>query len=72
MPYLTQLLRKIGPKGMFTASKGAFMTSLRKCPHCGGSNVARSRRKPIERLLLWIKPYRCSGCNHRFFSFLPH
>ena len=46
------------------------MSLLRKCPHCGCKDVTRSRRKHIERLLLWLKPYRCVGCNRRFFSFI--
>jgi hypothetical protein len=44
----------------------------RQCPKCGGTNVHRSRRKGFyERVLLrlrGLRPYRCVGCNHRYFD----
>ncbi|MBI2149534.1 MAG: hypothetical protein HYU27_02870 [Acidobacteria bacterium] len=39
-----------------------------KCPHCGGA-VRRSRRKGLERLLIFWRAYRCSQCDVRFLSF---
>ena len=38
-----------------------------KCPACGGE-VRRSRRRGIERLLIFWRAYRCSHCDIRFRS----
>jgi DNA-directed RNA polymerase subunit RPC12/RpoP len=35
------------------------------CPRCG-SATHRSRRQSVERLIPWLKAYRCSNCNSRF------
>ena len=45
------------------------MAALRKCPQCGSEEAVRSHRRFVERLLLGIRPYRCSGCNYRFLYF---
>ena len=39
-----------------------------KCPECGGS-VRRSRRRGVERLLFFLRAYRCSQCEARFRTF---
>ena len=36
-----------------------------RCPECGG-DVRRSRRTLIERMLIFIRPYRCLRCDVRF------
>jgi predicted RNA-binding Zn-ribbon protein involved in translation (DUF1610 family) len=40
----------------------------RKCPHCGSSEIARSHRRLPERLLFFVKPYRCNDCQRRFYA----
>src|SRR5438094_328516 len=40
-------------------------TSVLRCPECGGG-VRRSRRHAIERLLFFIRAYRCLQCKARF------
>jgi predicted RNA-binding Zn-ribbon protein involved in translation (DUF1610 family) len=45
------------------------MAEERKCPHCGSLEVLRSRRRPLEHLLLFFKPFRCRSCHFRFFAF---
>src|SRR5205085_8961955 len=35
------------------------------CPECG-SKAQRTRRKPFERALLFIRAYRCLNCKARF------
>jgi hypothetical protein len=41
------------------------------CPECHSERIRRSKRRGIiERGLLtvvWLKPFRCADCNHRFF-----
>ncbi len=46
------------------------MTMPVHCRHCGCQEVFRSRRRVFERLLVWLKPYRCAGCARR--SFVRH
>ncbi len=38
-----------------------------KCPNCGGE-VRRSRRRGLERFLIFWRAYRCSHCDIRFRS----
>jgi hypothetical protein len=43
----------------------------RRCPQCRTRHVRRSRHRRVwEKLLglLTIRPYRCHGCNFRFFA----
>jgi hypothetical protein len=43
----------------------------RRCPQCSSHHVRRSRHRRVwEKLLglLTIRPYRCHGCNFRFFA----
>jgi transposase-like protein len=44
------------------------MTIRKLCPHCGAQTAVRSRRRLIERLLFFLKAFRCEGCNRRFYS----
>ena len=41
------------------------------CPRCGGRATRRSHRKGLIELIayyaLFLSPYRCSDCDHRFF-----
>jgi hypothetical protein len=41
------------------------------CPKCGCIDVDLSMSRPLERLLilLWLRPYRCVACYHRFIRF---
>jgi len=43
-----------------------------QCPKCLGKNAQRSRRRNLIETIIskaGIKPFRCLGCNHRFFAF---
>jgi len=44
------------------------------CPSCGSHRISRSHRRGLfERYLLSIvqlRPYRCNGCDARFFRFV--
>ena len=42
------------------------MTEVRKCPKCHSENVFRSRRRYLEYLLPFFRPYRCYSCERRF------
>jgi hypothetical protein len=43
----------------------------RSCPHCGGDELHRSRRRRLDRILsiIGLLPYRCSDCCRRFYRF---
>lgn len=43
----------------------------RKCPRCGSGMILRSRRKVLEKLLFFLRPFRCYTCMHRFWGFAP-
>ena len=49
------------------------LTKSHNCPDCGSSQIHRSRRKGLWEFLLhnifFITPYRCKGCDARFFRF---
>lgn len=45
------------------------MADIRQCPKCHSENVFRSRRRSIEYLLPFIRPYRCYSCERRFLMF---
>ena len=48
------------------------MHTSNRCPRCRGGNVRRSRRRSLIDTLVskaGFMPFRCLGCNHRFFSF---
>ncbi len=47
------------------------MTEVRKCPKCHSENVFRSRRRSLEYLLPFFRPYRCYSCERRFLMFTP-
>ena len=42
------------------------MAEVRKCPKCQSENVFRSRRRSLEYLLPFFRPYRCYSCERRF------
>ena len=42
------------------------MADVRKCPKCQSENVFRSRRRSLEYLLPFLRPYRCYSCERRF------
>jgi DNA-directed RNA polymerase subunit RPC12/RpoP len=42
--------------------------SILKCPWCGGV-VRRTHRKALERLLFFVRAYRCIECQARFRTF---
>ena len=42
------------------------MAEVRKCPNCQSENVFRSRRRSLEYLLPFFRPYRCYSCERRF------
>lgn len=42
------------------------MAEIRKCPKCHSENVFRSRRRSLEYLLPFFRPYRCYSCERRF------
>lgn len=45
------------------------MTEARKCPKCHSENVFRSRRRSLEYLLPFFRPFRCYSCERRFLMF---
>ena len=45
------------------------MTESRKCPKCQSENVFRSRRRSLEYLLPFFRPYRCYSCERRFLMY---
>ena len=45
------------------------MADVRKCPKCHSENVFRSRRRSLEYLLPFFRPYRCYSCERRFLMF---
>ena len=45
------------------------MADVRKCPKCQSENVFRSRRRSLEYLLPFFRPYRCYSCERRFLMF---
>lgn len=42
------------------------MAEVRRCPKCHSENVFRSRRRSLEYLLPFFRPYRCYSCERRF------
>lgn len=42
------------------------MADVRRCPKCHSENVFRSRRRSLEYLLPFFRPYRCYSCERRF------
>jgi len=57
-------------------TKPRFTFEMKKaklqCPKCSSSNLGRSHRRGIERLILHTEacfPYRCKECQHRFYAF---
>jgi uncharacterized protein with PIN domain len=53
------------PKRKFVRDKGS--ASSLTCPECG-SGVRRSRRRALERVLFFLKAYRCVDCRARFWT----
>ena len=45
------------------------MADARRCPKCQSENVFRSRRRSLEYLLPFFRPYRCYSCERRFLMF---
>ena len=41
------------------------------CPNCASARIHQSKRKgPVETVilaLLFVRPFRCEGCDERFF-----
>ena len=44
---------------------------MMKCPHCRSSDVRRSHRRGLEKLLSFFQifPYRCEVCQRRVFIY---
>ena len=42
------------------------MPEARSCPKCHSENVFRSRRRSLEYLLPFFRPFRCYSCERRF------
>jgi DNA-directed RNA polymerase subunit RPC12/RpoP len=43
------------------------VTAVHRCPRCTSTEIARSHRRAWERLFFFLKPYRCTDCDHRYF-----
>src|SRR5436190_23547463 len=56
------------PKPQRKKHRHKSKTAELKCPVCN-SSANRSHRRGLERLLFFIKAYRCSKCEHRFRTF---
>lgn len=48
------------------SKRGKQMPDERRCPKCQSENVFRSRRRSLEYLLPFFRPYRCYSCERRF------
>lgn len=44
------------------------MNFVYRCPRCSGHDTFRCFRKPKERWLIFLRPYLCSDCSHRFYT----
>jgi hypothetical protein len=42
-----------------------------RCPYCQASNVRLSRRRGIDKVVVWGSPCRCRSCRERFFRYPP-
>lgn len=47
------------------------MAETRRCPKCQSENVFRSRRRALEYLVPFYRPFRCYLCERRFLMFSP-
>ncbi len=47
------------------------MAEIRRCPKCQSENVFRSRRRTLEYLVPFYRPFRCYSCERRFLMFTP-
>ncbi len=47
------------------------MAETRRCPKCQSENVFRSRRRTLEYLVPFYRPFRCYNCERRFLMFTP-
>ena len=47
----------------------ADLSNCRRCPKCQSENVFRSRRRTLEYLVLFYRPFRCYNCERRFLLF---
>lgn len=45
------------------------MAETRRCPKCQSENVFRSRRRALEYLVPFYRPFRCYTCERRFLMF---
>ncbi len=45
------------------------MAETRLCPKCQSENVFRSRRRTLEYLVPFYRPFRCYSCERRFLMF---
>ena len=44
--------------------------NISKCPNCESTRIRRSWPRAVDHILFpaYIKPYRCEGCNNRFYA----
>jgi transposase-like protein len=56
---------KIVLGSIFLSTENGRKRSVTVCPSCKTSAV-RSRRKGVERLLFFLRAYRCQACKIRF------
>ncbi len=48
------------------------MSAVLACPHCGDASVLRAPTRTLSEsmlALLWVVPFRCQTCHHRFLQF---
>jgi hypothetical protein len=38
------------------------------CPHCTSKQIIRSCRRESERIVPFLRPYRCNKCHSRFYD----
>jgi len=48
---------------------------MSNCPRCNSKRIRKSRRKGVEEkiffAMIFVRPFRCESCDHRFFRWAP-
>jgi hypothetical protein len=44
------------------------MLRQRNCMHCQSADIVRSHRHSWERIIVFLRPYRCNDCHRRFYT----
>ncbi len=70
------VLRRIATSHLLASTQPVMYAALvqaRICPRCGRTDVHRSHRRSFaERIIfpfIFLRPFRCDDCNHRYLDF---